>query len=119
MPAILLVEDHRETAVLVRRVLRDGFDLTCAVTGEQALAEARRRSFDLLLVDINLGGGLTGLDVLHALRAMPAYATAPIVAVTAKTLPGDRSRFLQSGFTNYLSKPFRMEDLHRMVTSLV
>lgn len=119
LPSILLVEDHGDTSVLIRRVLRNAYRVTCATTGEQALEEAQRAPFDLVLVDINLGGGITGLDVLQALRATAEYASVPIVAVTAKALPGDRARFLQSGFTAYLSKPFRTTELHELVGTLV
>ena len=74
--------------------------------------------FDLVLLDINLGQGPNGADVLRELRAMPAYQDVPIVAVTAYALPGDRERFLGMGFTDYLAKPFNADELLALTARL-
>ena len=75
--------------------------------------------FDLVLIDINLGEGPNGKDVLSELRAMPAYRDVPIAAVTAYALPGDRETFLNTGFNAYLSMPFREDALRALVSNLL
>ena len=71
-----------------------------------ALHRAHQQRYDAVLMDINLGDGTSGLDVLRALRALPDYAKVPIIAVTTYELPGDRDRFIEQGFDGYLPKPF-------------
>jgi CheY-like chemotaxis protein len=48
---------------------------------------------------------------MRELRSMPTYRTTPIIAATAYALPGDRDRFLEMGFSAYLSKPFTADEL--------
>ena len=58
------------------------------------------------------------LSVLRELRAMPTYRDVPIAALTAYALPGDKERFLEMGFSAYLSKPFNAEELLTLTTGL-
>lgn len=110
----LLVEDDPDTQTLIVDLLPDQCALTVAVNAEEAITAAQRvlnttgRPFDAVLMDINLGGGPSGTDVLNMLRAIPAYRTVPIAALTAYALPGDRERFLLFGFDAYIrSEPIR------------
>ncbi len=115
---VLLVEDNEHTQYLIESLLEDAFSVTVVADAEQALLEAFRTEFDMVLLDINLGEGPNGADVLRELRAMPAYRTVPIAAVTAYALPGDRERFLEMGFSAYLSKPFNAEELLALTARL-
>lgn len=121
----LLVEDDPDTQTLIVDLLPDQCALTVAVNAEEAITAAQRvlnttgRPFDAVLMDINLGGGPSGTDVLNMLRAIPAYRTVPIAALTAYALPGDRERFLLFGFDAYLRKPFTAEELLDLMTQLL
>ncbi|RMH49433.1 MAG: PAS domain S-box protein [Bacteroidetes bacterium] len=116
LPRLLLVEDTAILPELVRRMLRGRYTVTLARSEAEALALARQDPpFDVVLMDINLNAERTGIDALGSLRALPAYAGVPIVAVTAYALPGDRERFLDLGFSAYLSKPFTREQLLHML----
>ncbi len=108
---VLLVEDNEHTQYLIESLLEDTFSLTVVDNAEEALLEAFRTEFDMVLMDINLGQGPNGADVLRELRAMPTYRDVPIAAITAYALPGDRERFLEMGFSAYLSKPFNADEL--------
>jgi len=105
-PCILVVEDTPEIEMLVEYMLSDAYDVMTTPHEEGAMALARQRRFDLVLMDINLGGARTGVDVMDAMRELPAYRHVPIVAMTAYALLEDRARFLEAGFDGYLSKPF-------------
>ncbi len=105
-PCILVVEDTPEIEVLVEYMLSDAYDVMTTPHEEGAMALAQQRRFDLVLMDINLGGARTGVDVMGALRELPDYRDVPIVAMTAYALLEDRARFLEAGFDGYLSKPF-------------
>ena len=124
LPSVLVVEDNEDTQLLLESLLeRRATGSTVASTAGEALAAVEAppggRPFELVLLDINLGGTESGTDVLRELRAMPAYAAAPIVALTAYALPGDKERFEEAGFTTYLAKPFQFDDLIATVEGLV
>lgn len=110
-PRILLIEDSLEAQMLVRRFLSTRYHLDAYPTSRGALTAASEKAYDLFIVDINLGYNDTGVHALNALRRHARYAEAPIVALTAYALPGDRERFLEMGFDAYVSKPFSKEDL--------
>ncbi len=110
-PRVLVLEDNAESRLLLRHLLRKGFDATLVSGVDEALAVAGEKTFDVALLDINLGEDRTGVDVLEALHAMPQHADLPALACTAYALPGDRERFLDAGFSSYVSKPFVKADL--------
>jgi len=78
---------------------------------------AKQHPFDLFLVDVNLGAGDSGINLLQALRAREEYTETPILAVTAIAMPGDREALLAEGFDDYLAKPFDADDLLRFVSN--
>jgi CheY-like chemotaxis protein len=116
---LLVVEDNRDTARMVEDLLGASCEITIASNAEEALRSANAHCYDMVLLDINLGGGPSGVEVLHTLRAKPSYRTVPIAAVTAYSLPGDRQRLLKLGFDSYLSKPFGPGELYDVVEAFV
>ena len=116
---LLLVEDNEDTRFLVESLLEDRCQVTAAANAEEALAAAGRSAFDLVLMDINLGNGPDGNEVLHRLRTMSSFQHVPVVALTAYALPGDREHFLRNGFNAYLSKPFTADELLDKVTEML
>lgn len=62
--------------------------------------------FDLLLVDINLGEGKSGTELLRLIRGREDLLDVPAVAVTVYAMPGNREKLLEEGFDEYVSKPF-------------
>lgn len=116
---ILVVDDSMETAFLVRNVLTEVGDVTLAFDGEEARRKFGRATYDLVLLDVNLGSGPSGVDLLQELRARETYREVPIVALTAYALPGDRERFLRIGFDDYISKPFTPDELQEQVFQML
>ncbi len=110
-PRVLVAEDNADTRRLVERTIAEYYDVETAADASTALALAQRAWFDLLLLDVNLGSGPGGADLLRSLRAIPAYAYVPALAVTAYALPGDHRRLLEAGFSGYLAKPFTRDEL--------
>lgn len=110
-PHILVVEDNADTRTLVNHLLRKSYYVRCVDDADQALEHVARLRFDAILVDINLGKGKSGEDVLHAIKSQPGYEETPVVAVTAYAMPGDRERFFAEGFDEYVSKPFSKQRL--------
>ncbi len=117
-PLILLTEDDESIAFLVQKQLEDCAQVHVASAVDEALCKAETQHYDAFLIDINLGYGQSGVDLLKALREDPKYNNAPIATLTAYSMNGDRERFLKEGFDYYISKPFTKSELRLLVTSM-
>ncbi|MEM0962085.1 MAG: PAS domain S-box protein [Bacteroidota bacterium] len=110
-PAILVVEDNDDTRMLLERILRATYAVTAVADARAALQAMNATRFNGLVLDINLGGKETGADILRVARSLPQYKDVFAIALTAYALPGDRERLLESGFSEYVSKPFTRQAL--------
>ena len=115
--SILVAEDNDINRELVIQMLaRLGHEAATASDGRKALNAARARTFDLILMDIQMPE-MDGLSAMTAIRALPgAYGNVPIVAVTANAMVGDRERYLAAGFDDYLAKPLHLNELQNVIT---
>jgi CheY-like chemotaxis protein len=103
-PLILVVDDDQPILLLMRNLLREfGFEPVAAASGEQAIAEARKRTPDLILLDRNMPG-MTGDEVLAALRSDDELTSVPILIVSGEPLGPDEVKRL--GATGHVLKPF-------------
>jgi len=114
--SILYIEDEVIIRILVKRLLAD-YDLVVSQNADQALEELSRKTFDLILIDIHLGRGINGTELCKLLRAMPAYETTPIGAVTAQWI-NTKDEFLREGFSHYLAKPFDRDQILEFVAKM-
>jgi len=109
MTRILIAEDEERIVSFLEKGLRAGGYSTIAVgTGPDALAVARDDSFDLLLLDLGLPG-MDGHEVLSAMRARGEQM--PVIILTARDGVEDTVRGLQGGADDYVTKPFRFDEL--------
>jgi CheY-like chemotaxis protein len=116
---VLVVDDNFNTRNLMERMLCSDYDVTSAGDAAAALRAADEGPpFAAVLLDINLGGEVSGEEVMRRLRRIAAYSESPIMAFTAYALPGDRERFLHTGFSGYLAKPFTKLQLLEAVAEL-
>jgi len=106
-PRILFVEDNSDVRLFLKQLLREDYDLVLATDAEEALGALDAGPFDLLLLDIKLGAGKSGTELLHQDPAVEA----PAIALTTYGMPGDRERLLDEGFDEHVSKPFTTADL--------
>jgi two-component system phosphate regulon response regulator PhoB len=103
---VLVVDDEATIVELVRyNLVKEGYDVRTAATGEAALAEARRQVPDVIVLDLMLPG-LDGFDVCRALRADLATQRVPILMLTARGEDADVVAGLELGADDYLTKPF-------------
>lgn len=116
-PRVLAVDDTEVTLLLVHQLLtREGFDVTTARGGREALDElARDGAFDVLLTDIQMPE-LDGLELTRRVRELGFDR--PVIALTAHALPGDGERLLRAGVDAYLTKPIDRRILVQTVTRL-
>ncbi len=112
-PLVLHVEDNPANLRLVREILDLRGDLRqiSAPDARLGIDLARAHLPQIILLDINLPG-LSGLEALALLRADPATARIPVVAITANAMAGDVSRGLAAGFFRYVTKPIDMARLN-------
>ena len=118
MPAVrlLIVEDDTSLATgLMRALSNEGYDVSAAVSGEEALERVRSEPYDLLVLDIGLPG-IDGFEVLRRLRA-GGYAL-PVLILTARDAVDDRVRGLDLGADDYMPKPFALPELAARVRAL-
>lgn len=105
MASFLVVEDDPWSQQLVRDVLElYGHTVASAETITQARAALLAGRPDLVLLDIHIPGG-GGLQLLREIRTSDTFHDLPVIALTASAMAGDRERFLDEGFTGYMSKP--------------
>jgi CheY-like chemotaxis protein len=114
-PLILVVDDNDAGLLLVRAVLElDGFRVDSAGSSEEVLERLNARVPDLILMDVQLPGQ-DGLSLTRQLKAGPATATIPIVALTAHAMAGDREQAFSAGCSGYISKPIDTRTLGAQV----
>src|SRR5450432_196008 len=107
---VAYVEDNSTNLALVERVAGMSHHIIVSYTeGEIALRELMREKVDLILMDVELAGELSGLQVVRGLRAQGL--TTPIIAVTAYAMMGDREKCMEAGCTGYLPKPLPIPEL--------
>ena len=117
MKRILVVDDDPSvTSVLKRGLAYEGFAVEAAPSGEEALASARERYPDLVILDVMMPG-LDGLEVLKRFRAADAHL--PVLMLTAKDSDIDQIRGLEGGADDYLTKPFAFKVLLARVRALL
>ena len=111
---VLIVEDHPTMREAMRMVLADeGFLVDQAADGTQALDLVASHRPDLVLLDLNIPG-ISGSDLLEALKASSATSGIPVIVVTAEEEEGRRAA-MRAGAEDYLAKPFSPRALVRLV----
>jgi len=114
---ILIVDDDTRITDLLRRILAyEGYSITVAASGTEALDRSLERPPDLVVLDIMLPG-LDGLEVTRRLRAAGDHV--PILMLTARDAVADRVHGLEIGADDYLVKPFAPEELVARVKALL
>ncbi len=107
----LYIEDQVDSQILFKVQMKELKEIKFAVSFEEALPLLDSDSFDFIVMDINLQGEYNGLDALKLIRKMPTHENVPIIAVTAYVLPGDKEKFIATGFSEFISKPIFKEKM--------
>ncbi len=119
MKTIVVVEDDRDLARLIQlKLSREGFNIVNAYDGIEGLAEIRRVSPNLVILDIMMPK-MNGFQVLKEMRADPVTKDIPVLILTALTQEEDVVKGFQYGADDYMVKPFRPSELLIRATKLV
>jgi two-component system, sensor histidine kinase and response regulator len=117
---VLLAEDNVVNQMLAVRLLeKRGHEVTVAANGELALAELAKKSFDVVLMDIQMPK-MDGLVATRAIRAAEEKTGEhlPVIAITAHAMKGDEERFRDEGMDAYLSKPINSQELFATIEKM-
>ncbi|MHC1707966.1 MAG: hybrid sensor histidine kinase/response regulator [Bacteroidales bacterium] len=119
IPLVLIVEDNSVNKELMIVFLKKTCRTEYAIDGETAVKMAAQKQYSCILMDINLGPGIDGLEATRRIRELPGYKNIPIIAVTGYTLNGDRERLLDCGCSHYLPKPFDRRSIVNLVEDVL
>lgn len=116
---IMLVEDNPATIDIIQTELEFlGYDSIIAENGKKAVEMADIHMPDLIIMDISLPK-MDGLEATALIRKNPKTQSIPILAATARALPGDREKCLQGGCDDYIAKPFTHRELGAAIKRLL
>ena len=104
--SLLLVENDIPSIDIIKIYLQEGYEVDTALDGLTAMQMVEKKKYDAVLMDIDLGFGMNGLEVTQKIKEIKSYENVPIIAVTAYAMLGDREKFLAAGCTHYIAKPF-------------
>lgn len=119
LPAVLLVEDNQVNTDLTRFFLRKYYRLDSAPDATTALEMIKKRNYVAILMDINLGHGMNGLEAAKEVKKNENYQNVPIIAVTGYTLHEEREKFFAEGCTHYIAKPFDQAGLLALLAEAI
>lgn len=116
---VLLIEDEVNIAEAIRFILgRDGCEVLVETDGRAALARVAAEAPDLVILDLMLPG-MSGLEILSALRSNPATLDLKVMMLTAKGQGRDREAAERAGVSAFMSKPFSNADMRAQVRALM
>jgi two-component system cell cycle response regulator DivK len=119
MPKILLVEDNEMNRdMLSRRLIRNGFEVSIAIDGQQGVDMALSQLPDLILMDMSLPV-IDGWEATRRVRANDATRGIPVIALTAHAMAGDREKAMEAGCDDYDTKPVEITRLLEKIAALL
>jgi CheY-like chemotaxis protein len=119
MAKILLVEDNEMNRdMLSRRLIRNGYEVSIAVDGQQGADMAMSQLPDLILMDMSLPV-IDGWEATRRIKANDATRRIPVIALTAHAMAGDREKAIEAGCDDYDTKPVEITRLLGKIAALL
>jgi CheY-like chemotaxis protein len=119
LPKVLLVEDDLPTIWITKIFLKDICSIDSASSGLEAIEAVKKNNYKIVLMDINLGLGIDGMETLKKIREIDGYEKIPVAAYTVHTVFDDKNYFLKAGFDYYISKPFSKIDFQNKISEIL
>ena len=111
-----MVEDEKINAIAITKFLDKTYSIEVASTPEVALEMCKLNNYALILMDINLKSDMDGIELMRELkRKSQTYKGIPFVAQTAYSMISDKKRIMNSGFNDYIVKPYTRSALLEIV----
>jgi len=119
--SVLIIEDNKDQQILFK-ILAERLKMSANIVPSctAGIEEAAANAFDLILMDYKMPD-MTGLECAKKIREIDRSLDrhTPIIAVTARAMPGDREKCLEAGMDDYLSKPFTIDQLNNKIQQWV
>ncbi|AEF94381.1 multi-sensor hybrid histidine kinase [Desulfotomaculum nigrificans CO-1-SRB] len=116
---VLLVEDNQFNQRLIQHLLADnGYRVTLAENGQQALEMLNQSNFDIVLMDMQMPV-MDGYETTRVIRSDERYKSLPIIALTAHAMKGDNEKCLAAGCDDYLAKPVKRDILIKTIKKYI
>jgi CheY-like chemotaxis protein len=117
-PTILAVDDSRVMQYEIQRALEEHYNVLVADNAVDALSIIYHQDISVLLLDVSMPG-VDGLELCRTVRNLPQFKTLPIIMVTSKDGAFDKVQGRLAGATEYLTKPFKKEQLSQLIGHFV
>jgi CheY-like chemotaxis protein len=104
MNTVAVVDDNSDNRLIIRTILEDQYEIEEFATGTEAIQSFRQQRPDVVILDISLPE-LDGTEILRLIRNDPRLRDLPVIALTAHAMVGDREKYLNAGFDDYVAKP--------------
>lgn len=119
LPDVLLVENDQSNSGVIKKLLEDICNVEVVETGEEAIDLVSNKKYSAILMDIDLGRGMNGIEATRKIRTINGYKDLPIVAVTALAMKGHKEEFLSQGCSHYISKPFESGKIRKLISDIL
>ncbi|MES2764447.1 MAG: response regulator [Bacteroidota bacterium] len=116
---VLIVEDDLMTCFYLKHALAPKYNVHIINTAQEAVEYAERYCECVMLIDINLGMGKTGMEIVSDVRSVEHCKNTKIVAITHENVTAPPHQFLQQGFDAFLPKPIKLANLHTTLKELI
>lgn len=115
---VLVIEDNERNRKLFKLIIGSiGHEIITAEDGEEGIGVARKERPDLILMDIQLPV-MDGITAFNILRSYEDTRDIPVIALTSYAMKGDRERFLEQGFADYIAKPIDVDNFTKTLTEV-
>ena len=119
LPLVLLAEDNEANIMTISSYLKaKGYEIIIARNGVEAIEKSKRERPDLVLMDIQMPE-IDGLQAIKEIRQQQELENIPIIALTALVMQGDREKCLESGASEYMTKPVKLSQLTMKIHQLL
>ncbi|QEE16618.1 response regulator [Promethearchaeum syntrophicum] len=117
---IIIVEDNKKNLELFKAVLGmiPNLEILTKENGIDGLELIKSEDPDIILLDIQLPG-INGTEICEEIRKMDKFKSTPIIAVTSFAMKGDKERIVDSGFSDYISKPLNIIEFRKKIQRLL
>ncbi|MCW8809937.1 MAG: response regulator [Ignavibacteriaceae bacterium] len=116
---LLVVEDNRETQLIIKVALRNNYDLQAVTNVNDAISSLSKNEIDLVLLDLNLSGKEDGRIILSEIRDKMKNDKLPVIIVTAYDLTPDDEKFFREKANGLITKPFDKKDLLGIINKVL
>ena len=116
---LLYVEDDRNSQLLVEQILQSNYDVDIAPHAKDVMTWVRLKNYDLILMDIKLDDGYSGIELTQEIRKLTQYKDTPIMAVTAIAFPDQLAYLLRQGCSDTITKPIDFKSFKMKISTLL